>query len=134
MVARPINPLSLGKPVGYAHGMLAGKTLYVAGQVGARPDKDQALRVVSPEFGAQFEAALDNVLEVVRAAGGRPEHLVEMTVFVTDLGAYRAARGSLGNAWRKRLGSHYPAMTLVEVSGLLEPGALVEMRAVAALE
>lgn len=134
MVARPVNPPSLGKPSGYAHGMLAGKTLYVAGQIGALPDKDGALRVVAPEFARQFEAALDNVLEVVRAAGGRPEDLVEMTVFVKDLEAYRAARSALGPAWRKRLGSHYPAMTLVEVSGLLEPGAVVEIRAVAALE
>lgn len=133
-MVKPVNPPSLGKPVGYAHGMVAGKLLFVSGQVGARPDKDGALRVVSPDFAAQFDTALGNVLEVVAAAGGKAEHVVEMTVFVTDLAAYRAARAALGQAWQRRLGKHYPAMTLVEVSGLYEPGTLVEIRAVASLE
>lgn len=133
-MSRLVNPPSLGKPVGYAHGVQAGGLLFVAGQVGARPAKDGTLRVVSPDFAAQFEAALANVLEVVRAAGGRPDHLVEMTVFVKDLAAYAAARAALGDAWRRLLGRHYPAVTLVEVSGLFEPGTLVEIRAVAALD
>lgn len=133
MVAKLVNPPALGKPVGYAHGLLAGKTLFVSGQVGARPSGD-TLKVVSPEFAPQFDAALGNVLEVVEAAGGRPSDLVELTIYVTDLGAYRAAREALGEVWRRRLGRHYPAVTLVEVSGLLEPRTLVEIQAVAALE
>jgi enamine deaminase RidA (YjgF/YER057c/UK114 family) len=119
--------------VGYTHGVQAGKLLFVSGQVGAKPDGD-GLRVVSHDFAPQFEAALQNVLEVVRAAGGTPESVVEMTVFVTSMAQYRAARRELGQAWKRHFGSHYPAMTLVEVQGLYEPGSLVEVRAVAALE
>jgi enamine deaminase RidA (YjgF/YER057c/UK114 family) len=129
-----INPPALGKPVGYAHGARAGTLLFVAGQVGAKPGPDGVLRVVGADFAAQFEAALDNVLEVVRSAGGQPSSVAEMTVFVTDLAQYRAARAALGQAWKRRFGSHYPAMTLVEVKGLYEPGTLVEVRAVAVLE
>lgn len=134
MVAKPINPPALGKPVGYTHGVLAGNMLFIAGQVGARPAEGDRLEVVSPEFAPQFDAALGNVLEVVKAAGGHAGDLVELTVFVKDLEAYRAARAALGEIWRRRLGRHYPAVTLVEVSGLFEPGTLVEIRAVAALE
>jgi enamine deaminase RidA (YjgF/YER057c/UK114 family) len=133
-VVSPVNPPGLGRPQGYAHGMRTGQLLFVAGQVGARPDKDGALRIVSPDFAAQFEVALGNVLEVVRAAGGKAEGLVELTVFVTDLEAYRAARPALGQAWKRLLGKHYPAITLVQVAGLYEPGSLVEIRAVASLE
>jgi enamine deaminase RidA (YjgF/YER057c/UK114 family) len=132
-VVKAINPPALGKPSGYSHGVQAGKLLFVAGQVGARPE-GQGLRVVSPDFAPQFEAALGNVLEVVRAAGGRPSGVVEMTVFVKDLAAYRAARGALAEVWTRLMGAHYPSMTLVEVSGLFEPGTLVEIRAVASLE
>jgi enamine deaminase RidA (YjgF/YER057c/UK114 family) len=128
------NPPALGKPVGYTHGVQAGPLLFVSGQVGARPGRDGALQVVSTEFLPQFEAALDNVLEVVRSAGGQASSVVEMTIFVKDLAAYRAARRELGQAWRRRFGQHYPAITLVEVSGLFEPGSLVEIRATASLE
>lgn len=128
-----VNPPALGKPVGFTHGVQAGNLLFIAGQIGAEPH-GEGLRVVSPDFAPQFDAALGNVLEVVHAAGGKASSVVEMTLFVTDLEAYRAARGALGEAWKRRMGRHYPAVTLVEVSGLLEPGALVEIRAVAALE
>jgi enamine deaminase RidA (YjgF/YER057c/UK114 family) len=133
-MVKAINPLSLGKPVGYSHGMQAGKLLFVAGQVGAKADKDGALRIAAPDFAGQFEVALDNVLEVVRAAKGKPSGIVEMTIFVTDLAAYRAARGSIGRIWKLKMGKHYPAMTLVEVSDLLEAHCLLEIRAVASLE
>ena len=73
------------------------------------------------------------MLAVVRAAGGEPEHIGRMTVFVTDLPAYRGARAELGAVWRARMGRHYPAMALVEVRGLVEPGALVEIEATAVL-
>lgn len=133
-MVKAINPPNLGKPVGYAHGVLAGNLLFVAGQVGARPTPEGSLRVVSPEFAPQFEAALGNVLEVVKAAGGGPSNIVEVTVFVKDMAAYRASREALGGVWRRLMGRHYPAVTLVEVSDLFEPGSWVEMRAVAALE
>lgn len=130
----PVNPPSLGKPIGYAQGVHAGSLLFVSGQVGANGSPDGALTVVSPDFAAQFEKALMNVLEVVRAAGSGPERVVEMTVFVKDVEKYRAARPAIGAAWKRLMGRHYPAMTLVEVSGLFEPGTLVEIRAIASLE
>ena len=87
-----------------------------------------------PGFVAQFGLALDKVLAVLRAAGGEPPDLGRMTVYVTDLEVYRASRPALGELWRERLGRHYPAMALVEVSGLLDRGALVEMEATAVLD
>lgn len=128
-----VDAPALGKPIGYAHGMRAGSIVFVSGQIGATGSTDGSLHVVSPDMGAQFEKALENVLQVVRAAGGEPSSIVEMTVFVTDLEAYRARRKEIGAAWRRLLGRHYPAMTLVAVAGLLEPGAKVEIRAVAAV-
>lgn len=131
---KAINPPALGKPVGYNHGMLAGNTLYVSGQVGARPGPTGALVMVGHDFAPQFDQALDNVLEVVREAGGQPQHLVELTIFVTSIPAYHRARQAIGEAWKKRLGKRYPAVTLVQVAALYEPGAVVEIRAVAHLE
>ena len=128
--ARTINPEELGAPRGYSHGVLApagSRLLFVAGQVGW----DRAQRIVAPDFAAQFAQALDNVLAVVRAAGGRPEHLVRMTLYVQDKTSYMESLKALGEAWRARMGRHYPAMTLVEVSALLEEGALVEIESVA---
>jgi len=123
---KPVNPDALGRPSGYSHGMEAppgARLLFVAGQTGAPGD-----------FTAQFARALDRVLEVVRAAGGRPESVARMTVFVTSAADYRAALEPLGEAWRERMGRHYPAMTLVEVRALVDPEATVEIEATAALE
>lgn len=125
---------ALGKGIGYAHGMrlpAASELVLVSGQIGATGSADGSLHLVSREMAPQFEKALENVLAIVRAAGGEPASIAEMTVFVTDLDAYRAARKEIGAAWRRLLGKHYPAMTLVGVAGLLEPGALVEIRAIA---
>ena len=132
MKVHPINPEALGAAKGYSHGVIAPagcRLLFVAGQVGW----DRAQRIVSSDFTAQFERALDNVLVVVRAAGGGPEHVVRMTLYVRDKTSYTESLKSLGGAWRSRMGRHYPAMTLVEVSALLEDGALVEIEATAAL-
>jgi len=103
--------------------------LHVAGQIGW--DKDA--HIVSLDFAVQFLQALDNVIAVVREAGGATEHIVKLLVFVTDLEAYRAATTAIGEGWRGRLGKYYPAMSMVKVAGLLEPGALVEIEAVAIL-
>jgi enamine deaminase RidA (YjgF/YER057c/UK114 family) len=81
----------------------------------------------------QFAHALDKVLTVIRAAGGEPTDLARLTVYVTDLAAYRAGVKALGAAWRERFGRHYPAMALVEVKGLVDRGALVEMEATAVI-
>ena len=81
----------------------------------------------------QFETALTRVLAVVEAAGGRAEHVGRMTVYVTDVEAYRHARPALGDVWRRLFGGHYPAMTLVEVSRLVDVHAVVEIDAIAML-
>jgi enamine deaminase RidA (YjgF/YER057c/UK114 family) len=128
-----VNPESLGRPLGYSHGVRVGGLLFVSGQIGADPRGDGRHLVVSKELVPQFEKALQNVLEVVRAAGGGPEGIAEMVVYVKDMRTYRRSRKELGEAWKRVMGRHYPAMTLVEVSDLFEDGTLVEIRAVAAV-
>ncbi|MFW6040142.1 MAG: RidA family protein [Gemmatimonadota bacterium] len=127
-----MNPESLGEPRGWSHGMLApagGRVLFVAGQTARGPDGG----IVSGGFVAQFELALERVLRVVSEAGGVPGDIGRMTVYVTDLAAYRGSLEPLGEAWRRQMGRHYPAMALVEVRGLVDEGALVEIEATAVL-
>jgi enamine deaminase RidA (YjgF/YER057c/UK114 family) len=124
----PVNPESLAPPRGYNHGMKGhGDFVFVAGQVGWNREG----RLVSDDFVEQFAQALDNVLDVVWAAGGSPESVARMVVYVTDKHEYRQRSKQVGEAWRKRLGKHFPAMVLVEVKGLLEDQARVEIEAVA---
>jgi enamine deaminase RidA (YjgF/YER057c/UK114 family) len=123
-----INPEELGRPRGYSNGVLLPTgLLFVAGQVGWGPDE----RMTSDNFADQFDQALANVLAIVAAAGGRPESLARMVIYVTDKEEYIAQRRETGRRYRARMGKHYPAMTLVEVQALLEPGARVEIEAVA---
>ena len=118
-------------PKGYANGRIgSGRVVHVGGQIG------WDLEGKFPEegtFAAQFAQTLDNVLAVVRAAGGWPQDIASMTVFVTDMDLYRNARKELAKVWRDRMGTHYPAMALVAVTALLERAALVEIQAVAHL-
>ncbi len=117
-------------PRGYVNGAIArGRVLYVAGQIGWQPDGSFA----HDELVGQFGQALDNVLAVVRAAGGAVWNIASMTVYVTDIAAYRASARALGAAWRARMDRHYPAMALVGVAALVEPRALVEIQVVAHL-
>ena len=118
---------------GYANGVLVSdpaRLVYVAGQVAW--DAEQQL-VGAGDFPAQFRQALANVVSVVRAAGGLPEHLVRLTIYVTDKAAYLRSTEAVGRHWREVVGKHYPAMALVQVADLLEEGALVEIEATAAL-
>lgn len=130
----PVSPARLGKALGYSHGMRVGPLLFLAGQIGAEPLPDGRHRVVPGGLVAQFEKALRNVVEIVEEAGGKPESVAEMTVYVTSMPDYRKARRELGDAWKRVMGRHYPAMTLVEVGGLFEEEAVVEIRAVAGVE
>src|SRR4051812_31767073 len=115
-------------PRGYANGRTGhGRVVHVAGQIGW----DDNGQLVSADLAPQFVRALDNVIAVVRAAGGVPADIATMTVFVTDLAAYRAGVKPIGAAWRGLFGRHYPAMTLIGVGELVEPGALVEIQATA---
>jgi enamine deaminase RidA (YjgF/YER057c/UK114 family) len=126
-----INPTSLGAPVGYANGVLAapGRLLFVAGQIGWGRDQ----KLVAEELAPQFEQALFNLLEVVRAAGGLPEHVCRLTIYVTNKKSYLKHVKAVGKAYRAAMGRHYPAMSLVEVADLLEPGAKVEIEATAVI-
>jgi enamine deaminase RidA (YjgF/YER057c/UK114 family) len=128
-----VHPEGWEPPSGYANGIVVpagSRLLFVAGQIAW--DADQVL-VGRGDFVAQFRQALANVLAVVDAAGGSPEHLASVTVYVKDKQAYLASTRAIGAAWRELVGRHYPAMALVQVADLLEKDALVEIQAVAAL-
>ncbi len=126
----PVNPESLARPVGFSHGMKgSGDIVFVAGQIGWNREG----RMVSDDLALQFAQALENVLDVVWAAGGSPTSVARMTVYVTDKADYVRKRKAIGEAWRKRMGKHYPAMALVEVVALVEDDAKVEIEATALL-
>jgi enamine deaminase RidA (YjgF/YER057c/UK114 family) len=133
MKIESVEPAGWARPKGYSNGVLvrgAQSFLFVSGQVAW--DAEQRL-VARDDFAAQFAQALRNVVAVVKASGGFPEHIVRMTVYVTDKDLYVARTKEIGASWREILGKHYPAMALVEVADLLEPGALVEIEATAAM-
>lgn len=126
----PVNPDSLARPRGFSHGMKGqGEMLFVAGQIGWNREG----RMVSADLVEQFAQALDNVLDVVWKAGGKPESLARMVLYVTDKKEYRLRAKPLGEAYRKRMGKHFPAMVLVEVKSLLEDDAKIEIEAIAVL-
>lgn len=127
-----VNPKSLGPATGYSHGVRAGNTLHIAGQIGGTPNGDGTW-TVKKGFAAQFEKALANIVEVLRAEGATADDLVEMVILVKDMGAYRRARKPIGLAWKRVMGKNYPAITVVGVRDLFEPGTLLEIRAVAFL-
>jgi len=123
-----LAPPGWARPRGYANGIAARGTLvFVAGQIGW----DARQVVVGEDIVAQVAQALRNVVTVLQEAGARPEHVARMTWYVTDRHAYHARSGEIGSAYRACFGRHYPAMTLVEVAGLAEPGAVVEIEATA---
>lgn len=125
-----VQPAGWPAPRGYVNGVITqGRTLHIAGQIGWNAEGAFA----SDALEEQFATALDNVIAVVRAAGGEPSDVVRMTVYVTDLDAYRQGVKLIGRAWRERFGKHFPAMALVGVAGLVEPRAKVEIEAVASL-
>ncbi len=125
-----INPPGWPRPSGYANGVVAeGRYLAISGQIGWNERNE----LVGDDFLAQARQALSNVVAVLRAAGGAPSHLVRLTWYVTDKQEYRAALKDLGAAYREIVGEHYPAMALVQVAGLLEEGAKVEIEATAIL-
>ena len=127
-----INPEELGPPKGWTNGMLApagGRILLVAGQDAATT----AGIVEEEDFVRQFELALAKTLAVVREAGGDATSIGRMTVYVTDMDAYLESRKALGQVWRARMGRHYPAMALVQVSRLVDPLGKVEIEATAVI-
>jgi enamine deaminase RidA (YjgF/YER057c/UK114 family) len=132
MSFKSINPESLGRPRGYSNGLLTmpgARLLFVAGQIGW----DENQRLVGDDFVEQFERALHNLLAVVLEAGGEPGGVARLVVYVTDKREYAARTREIGERWRTLMGRHFPAMTLVEVSALLEDGAKVEIEGIAVL-
>lgn len=128
-----VRPDDWKAPLGYENGILVqggGKQLFVAGQIAWNENQEL---VGAGDMAAQFVQALDNVLRIVDEAGGLPDEIVRMTVYVTDKRAYLSATRAIGEAWRERLGKHYPAMALVQVADLLEDGAMVEIEATAVI-
>ena len=133
MKIESLQPDGWKAPRGYANGIAvsgASKLIFVAGQIAW--DANQQL-VGANDMAAQFSQVLRNIVAVVHAAGGEPQHITRMTCYVTDKQKYSAATREIGAAWREILGKHYPAMALVQVAGLLEPGALIEIEATAAI-
>ena len=132
MSSETIQPDDWPRPRGYANGMLApegARMLFVAGQVGW----DTSETIVGEDFVSQFRQALANVLTVVRKAGGGPEHLVRLTIYVTSKQAYLDGLSEVGAVYRDLMGQNFPTMALVEVTGLVEDGAMVEIEGTAAL-
>jgi enamine deaminase RidA (YjgF/YER057c/UK114 family) len=117
-----INAAELPAPRGFSHAVKAGDTVYLAGQIGE-----------GRTLAEQFDAAAENLLTALRAAGGKPQDLVSLQLFVTDVPAYRASLRELGQAWRRHFDRHYPAMGLFGVTELAVPEAKVELMGIAVL-
>jgi enamine deaminase RidA (YjgF/YER057c/UK114 family) len=128
-----VNPTQLVKPRGYNHGIKitgASTLLFLGGQVGW---DGVGQLVADGGIAAQFDRALENLLAVVKEAGAKAENIVKLNFFVTDKKAYLAATKEIAQAYRKHMGKHFPAMTLVEVKSLYEDGAVVEIEGLAVL-
>lgn len=130
MTHRILQPPGWPRPRGYANGISArGRQVYVAGQIGW----DEHGALAGPDLVSQARRALRNIVAVLAEGGARPAHIVRLTWYVTDRDVYLSASGPLGEAYREVIGAHYPPMSAVEVSALMEPGALVEIEATAVI-
>lgn len=125
-----VQPKDWAVPKGYANGVVAqGRQVFIAGQVGWNGQG----KFETDDFVGQVEQALKNIIDVLAAAGGGPRHLVRLTWYVTDKTEYLARQREIGEAYRRTIGRHFPAMTLVVVAGLLEPRAKVEIEGTAVI-
>jgi|ERR1700691_453428 enamine deaminase RidA (YjgF/YER057c/UK114 family) len=131
---QPILPAGWSRAKGFSYGMLArsGNILLIAGQLAVTDGTAAVPHGLS--LAEQFALCLRNVVGVVRAAGGQPEDVAALRAFVTDMAAFKNAQSEIGTAWRATLGAHFPAMTLVEVSGLFETTAVVEIEGTAIIQ
>ena len=123
---RAVNPESMAKPVGYANAIVSkgGTRITLAGQIDMAPDGN----VAHPgDILKQAAGAFANVARVLEAAGSKPEHLVRMRIFVTDVAAYKALGREIGKAYREHFGTWFPAMSLFEIASLYDEGALIEV-------
>jgi enamine deaminase RidA (YjgF/YER057c/UK114 family) len=127
-----INPASLGPPRGYSNGVVSepgGRLMFIAGQIGWNEDQ----KIVSTDLVEQFDRALANLISVVEQAGASPERIARLVIYVTDKDEYKRRMKEIGVRYRERMGKHFPAMVLVEVKGLLDDEAKVEIEGIAAL-
>ena len=130
MSAQILQPAEWARPRGFSNGMTVegpGRLIVLAGQIGS----DGAGALVGDTFAGQCRAAFGNILRLLREAGAGPEHLVRMTWFVVSREEYLAEGRDVGAAWRDTFGKHFPAMSVIFVSGLIDPGAKVEIEATA---
>lgn len=127
MSRRIINPAELAKPIGFAHGVVAGDVVYLGGQTAL----DAEMRIVEGGIVEQFERAFVNVLITLREAGGKPSDLVDVTIYLTDVEDYQRHGKAIGAKWREMAGTEYPAMAGIGVTRLWQPEALIEISAVA---
>lgn len=125
-----VNPPTLSTPKGFAHGILADKTVYLGGQTAM----DETGAIVPGGIVEQFTRCFFNVLETLTHAGGRPENLVSVTIYLTDVDDYQAHGREIGRIWREMAGTEYPAMAGVGVTKLWQPTALIEIQGVAVLD
>jgi enamine deaminase RidA (YjgF/YER057c/UK114 family) len=127
-----INPESLGAPLGYSNGVLTagGRLLFVAGQIAWNEEQ----QIVSADIVEQFDRALANVITVVSEAGGQPDRIARLVLYLIDKDEYRVRLKEIGERYRARMGKHFPAMVLVEVKGLLDDRAKIEIEATAVLD
>ena len=127
---RAVNPPGWVRPKGYSNGIVArGTQVFVAGQVGW----DGQERFASDDFVDQLRQALKNTVDILAAAGGRPEHIARMVWYVLDKQEYTARAAEAGAVWREIIGRHYPAITLVEVGGLVADRARLEIESMAVI-
>jgi enamine deaminase RidA (YjgF/YER057c/UK114 family) len=125
-----LQPPNWARPRGYANGVTAtGRQVFIAGQIGW----DDQCRFVSDRFGDQVRQALANVVTVLAEAGGAPEHLVRLTWYITSRDEYHTELATVGAAYRDVIGRHFPAMSVIQVVGLVEPRAKVEIEATAVI-
>lgn len=125
-----VNPPELARPSGFAHAVVGtGTFVFLAGQTAL----DANGRIVGDDVCAQFERALRNLLVALAAAGGRPDQLASLTVYITDMDDYRAHAQDIGRVWRRLIGREYPAMAGIGVARLWDAEALVEVQGIAVL-
>ena len=125
----PVNPASLPAPSGYSHGTLSGNTLYLGGQTAL----DAEMKIVPGGIVEQFRQAFSNVLATLAEAGGVPEDLVSVTIYLTDIPGYQAHGKEIGRAWRELAGPVYPAMAGLGTTALWQPEAMIEILGVAVI-
>lgn len=125
----PINPATMAKPSGFAHGVKVGDTIWLAGQTALDAD----MNIVPGGIVEQFQQAFGNVLTTLREAGGDPSDLVDVTIYLTDVEDYLANGREIGRLWREMAGRDYPAAAGIGITRLWQPEAMIEIKAVAVI-